>query len=163
MFKLESKNALLQNINLRPEQHGDEYEPALDVKFTCECGSDMAYFLLGGEKGGKPLDFWVGKYKDIRFHGLSGGIGSKAEFDDCDVKFKNVTMKNVKVNKFTFQPQNGGKVLVTLRVQLNPTDAQLTKLSHYQRKGGKLTIKTDSVFDPLEESGGEQTEIPMDE
>jgi len=56
-------------------------------------------------------------------------------------------MKGVKVNKFSFEPISGGKIRLTLRVQLRPNDKELVKLSHYQRKGGKLTISTDDEFD----------------
>lgn len=116
----------------------------------------MAHFLLGGDDGSEHLDFWDGESGEIRFYGLFGGIASKAEFEECEVKFKDVNMKNAKASKFVFEPITGGKISLKLRVQLNPTDAQLTKLSHYQKKGGKLAIKTDSLFDPIE---GEQEMI----
>lgn len=148
-FKLEAPNATLENLNLRTEREGEDHVPATDLKFTCESDDKMAGFLMGALEDGDIPPLWRedDNHREKRYHGIEGNIASKAEFEDCLVRFKDVAMKGVKVNKFSFEPISGGKIRLTLRVQLRPNDKELVKLSHYQRKGGKLTISTDDEFD----------------
>ena len=163
MFDLESKNTILDVIKILKQKDGQkEYVTAHKLTFICECDAEMAHILMGGKTGQKPIDWWEGEYEDIKYHGLSGSFKSKAEFVECAVKFRDVPLKDALVKELSFVPENGGKVKVTLSAQMILNDKQIVKIERYYKTGGKLTIKTDSVFDPLDGSG-EQSELPIDD
>ena len=159
MFKIVAENTLMhKDINIRTERHGEDDVGAVDVYFKCHSDAATANFLMGGFAEEEPPNLWDDtENKDIRYHGIAGTINSSASFDDCSVKFKNVVMKGVKVNAFKFSPIPGGKIELTLRVQFRPSDDQLTKLYHFQKKGGKLTITIDEDFS--RDDGEAQTDL----
>lgn len=159
MFKLEAVNCVLKEIKLKQEHHGENFIAAYTLSFSGECEGDMAHILMGGQQDDKPLEFWTEEYGDRVFHGISGTIGSKAEFDECLVKFKGITMKDAKVDKFTFSIESGRKIKVNFKVHIQPSDEQMVKLNRFHTKGSKLTIKTDSLFDPL--ANEDQEELPI--
>lgn len=163
MFKLESKNAILHDIKLLAQKDGgNEYVTAHKLTFICEADGEMAHTLMGPKEEHERINWWEGKYGDSVFVGISGMVKSKAEFDDCNVSFKGVSLKDVPVKDFYFIPENGYKVKIKLTVLVCLDDKQIVKFERWYKKGGKLVIKTESVFDP---SGDEekQTEIPMEE
>lgn len=161
-FKLECKNALMHKpINNRIERHGEDEVNAIDLYFLTETDAGVMHFLLSGENSGNPPEFWTDVTVIIRYHGLKGDIASTAEFDDCYVKFKDVVIKECKVGKFKMTPINQRKIMLEFKVALTPDDNQLTRLVHYQKKGGKLLVKTDSLFDPIEEA--RQKELDYEE
>lgn len=158
-FNLESPNATLENLNVRAELSGEEYVTAIDLKFKCEASDIMAGFLMGALEDGHVPPLWRDdEYREKKYYGIQGGISSSAEFLDCEVEFKNVSIRGAKVNKFSFEPISGGRINLTFRVQFRPSHKQLAQLSDHQKKGGKLKVISDGLFYP---SDKEQADLNL--
>lgn len=159
-FQLESPNATLENLNLRAELNGEEYVPAVDLKIKCEADDKMAGYLMGSLEKDHIPPLWRNDndHREKMYYGIQGGISSSAAFEDCEVEFKNVTIRGAKVNKFVIEPISGGKINLTLRVQFRPSDKQLAALSHHQKKGGKFKVTSSGQFFPTDD---DQTDLDL--
>lgn len=141
MFTLENQKAKLINVNPRAEKHGDENALACDLKFEIRTSNDVlaefhhslkSAFYKEPDQGNlidEPGTLSQLKFPDMGPVSydmeLSGheltihyGIGGKSDLsiDDC------------RVNHFRLHPQEGGTVIVTFRVQGNPSEYVIGKL-----------------------------------
>ena len=141
MFSLDRKTVKLVNVNPRTEKHGDENALACDLKFEIRASNDVLSEFHHSLKSalykepdqGNLIDE-PGTLSQLKFPdmgpisygtGLAGheltihyGISSKSDLsiDDC------------RVNHFRLHPQEGGTVIVTFRVQGNPSEHVIGKL-----------------------------------
>lgn len=141
MFTLENQKAKLINVNPRAEKHGDENALACDLKFEIRTSNDVlsefhhslkSAFYKEPDQGNlidEPDTLSQLKFPDMGpiSYGMElvghelvvhYGIGGKSDLsiDDC------------RVNHFRLHPQEGGTVIVTFRVQGNPSEHVIGKL-----------------------------------
>jgi len=139
VFEISNQQAKLSSFNSRAELHGEDREPAGDIKFEMNVASSiLAHFAptlawsLYHRDGGKVKDLADSSHDapDLRYPKLGplkwdqefgpgytlvihqglGGAGSDLEIEMCTV------------NNFTLAPQQGGTVIVTFRVQFHPEE-----------------------------------------
>jgi len=153
-FELNKQEALLENWNPRRELHGEDPQPAGDLKIVANLDAgELAQFhpalrsMLFCKNGDGGPDM-VNKQLDapnLRFPKLKTplkwddevvgayltiehGLGGKSDlgFEQC------------KVNNFEIDPTEGGRFTLTLRVQCHPGEREAGKL--YLLQGEKITV-----------------------
>lgn len=147
MFEIHRKAAKLVSVNLRAEKHGEDTQPAADIKLQANLeASALDAFdpSLRGWLFGKDADAgndladqahdapnlrqpriapqydWVPRYAgyELTIHDLGiSQAGGELRIGACEF------------NKIRFAPQEGGTVIVSWRLQFHPTEAQAGKLS----------------------------------
>ena len=160
MFNLNKHPVTLSHLNLRTETHGDIEVTMIDLKLTFETGNllledldshlRVSFYrgdddpdLLGVDAGHTPhlrypalgLLRWGGDYTiDLTMH-----LGSRKKDD--------VTFGDVKLNKLTLDPKEGGTVAISMRAQFAPTEDQIAKLAmllHHEVRMSLVVLEEES-------------------
>jgi hypothetical protein len=156
MFDLDNQSVKLANVNPRAEKHGEDTKTAVDIKIEASCPSsvlihfhpelrqhlfkkdenpDLVDQVTDGEgltalrypkMGGIKWDWEGSSYTAIVDYGMGGD--------------SNITLGDVKVDHFTFEPQNGGSVLVTFRIIAHPDSDDIGKLCEFIQRDIDLTL-----------------------
>lgn len=139
-FRITELNAKLINVNVRPELHGDEAKPAVDLKIeTMIPNTELGQFdegLLGMLfRKGEQVDLDVDHLAALRFPKLRLPIGWDDEVVGGRVTIhrgisakSDLVLEGGVVNEFRLEPLEGGSVSVTFRVQTHPDEKTLGKL-----------------------------------
>lgn len=137
----------LVNVNARSELHGDERQPAGDLKLSASLANDVLDKLHPGLK--RAL-YWLDKSREadladqgsasqedfmphLRFPSLSGGFKWSEELSGASVSLEApgvepLHLSDVKVAKIEFEPKDGGTVEFGMRLQVHPDERQFGKL-----------------------------------
>lgn len=144
-FALKEETCRLQNVNPRPELHGENPKPAADLKLEVTLPNDelaqfdrrLKPFLYEKETSqpdlisqadtdhltqlrfpalGLPLK-WAGEQVGGKLI-VHRGIGPKSD----------LVIEDPIVNEFRIEPLEGGSVVVTFRVQFHPDEKAIGKL-----------------------------------
>jgi hypothetical protein len=149
-MKLEFKDQkmLLANVNARSEVHGDEREPAGDLKFEAFLPNDVLVefdpalrSLLYCFNDAQQRDLVEEGRKgdpnylpDLRMPKLMGPFRWDEEMLGATVSLQvrgeksRVELADAKVNNFQLEVQGGGTVLLSFRVQAHPDERKFGKL-----------------------------------
>lgn len=150
----------LANVNVRSELHGDEREPASDLKFEAMVSNDVLSQLDGGLKSAlyhydsaRPDLVDEGKKGEpgflphLRFPRLGQeGFKWNDEMAGASVSIlvkgakKPLELKDVKVNNLKLSPKDGGTVALALRVQCHPDEDAFGKLATLVQSEVEVTI-----------------------
>lgn len=162
MFEITDATCVLENLNPRPEIHGESPKPAADLKISYTMSNDdLALFhpalksLLYQREAteAKPDDLVdkAEKSKDPnRLPHLRMPKLGALKYDDevvgaevtIDYGVKNpITLAGCNVNNFTLEPQEGGSVTVTFRIQAHPSESAVGKLYLLMGNTINLTIE----------------------
>ncbi|OGT02867.1 MAG: hypothetical protein A2143_05910 [Gallionellales bacterium RBG_16_57_15] len=143
MFSLQNQSAKLTSVNPRAEIHGDEHVMAADLKFEIKVSNDVlsefdhalksALYEKGNAAQGELIDE-PGHLPSLRFP-LMAPIGWGSELPGYETRIhhgiggnSDISMDDCKVDKFTFEPQDGGTVVVRFRVIAHPGANDLGRL-----------------------------------
>ncbi len=149
-MKLEFKDTrmLLANVNARSEVHGEEREPAGDLKLEAFLPNDvlvefdpalrsLLYHFDDAQQrdlvdeGRKGDPAYV---PDLRLPKLMGPFRWDDEMQGATISLhvrgekSRVELADVKVNNFQIEVQEGGTVLLSFRVQAHPDERKFGKL-----------------------------------
>lgn len=156
VFSLEDQTCTLTNFNPRPELHGEDPKPAADLSIEVSLpNDDLALFhptlkslIYHYDKSGDPdlVDQAREGEKDyaphLRFPKL-GALHYKEEIVGAKVTIdyglkSDIELNGCNINKFVLDPQVGGTVIVTFRIQMHPDEKQAGKL--YTLMGNEITL-----------------------
>lgn len=136
MFSLTNATARLASYNARAELHGESPKPACDVKLEVAMSNEILDAFAPGLKDALYRKAQVDLASDqkLRFESL-GALPWGAEI--IGAKFllaygatgRAVELAAVNVNNFKLDLQEGGTVIVSLRVQGHPDEKSAGKLS----------------------------------
>lgn len=158
-FELLSPTAVkLMHVNLRPEKHGDEDVPAIDLKFCLAASNaaldmfhpklrDALYYNAEAEQGQEQIDGVPEVLPNRRFTAMEPidwdlelpnrivvvdwGLG-----DDSNIK-----LHDCRVNRFKISPIEGGTVEIEFRVQTSQIpEGALDKLSKKLKQETAISI-----------------------
>ena len=144
MFSLDKKQATLDNLNLRAERHGDETVSAADLKISLQAanlsldafdpalrrafwrrpGAGEQAELIDDDNHLTVLRF--PKIKTIKYEHELKGCAVEIEYGLGGVS--NIRLDGCDVDKFTFDPLEGGSVNVAFRVKCQPSGDQVARL-----------------------------------
>jgi len=149
-LELTEVNALLTSVNPRSEMHGEDKVPAGDLKLKVQLSNDcLAMFhpqlksmLYHFDIKQAEDDDLVEKAKEqengyaphLRFAEIPSiswkgeMVGAKVTIHSGIEKKSDIVLDPCNVNAVSLEPQNGGTVIVTFRVQTHPDEKQFGKL-----------------------------------
>lgn len=143
MFHLNEHEVRMVNVNVRPELHGEEAVTAVDLKIEAKMPNNILFefdpslkLILYVKDPNPELIDQPEHLTKLRFPQIGYPIkwdeeiiGAKAVFHlGVSGKRSDVTLEMCDVNEFRFEPQEGGTVVVTFRIQTKPDEKQLGKL-----------------------------------
>lgn len=154
------------SMNTRTEKHGQDKERGVDVKMTVTLTNHaLAMFApsLMWSLYQRP-DSPQGELSDDPDH-LTELKHPKMGALKWDIAFENalfvihhgssgkqdITFGNAKINQFVIEPKEGGTVVIRYRVQVNPTGAQIEKLSAVLDQEVYVTLDPDAGDDPIDQ------------
>lgn len=140
VFTLNAENAHYKHLNHGTEGNAAAPVRRLDLKFDCIVDGAILQTLCGTEE---VPDFWNSD-GSVKLLGLSG-FKSRADLKDCsfefgDLELSKITLQDVAVNGFEFNPTSGRAVELKFRVQVKPSDGELVQLSNALMKKAQLHI-----------------------
>jgi hypothetical protein len=130
-FELVKERALLAHMNLRTEKHGDESEPALDLKFDLSLSNSVLKKLAPGllealyeqDRQNDIEDDFLRKAKFPMLGVLPWDLElSRASLTVHDVDGVALTLDGGKANKFRITALDGGTVNLVFRCQFSQPD-----------------------------------------
>lgn len=157
----QDSKAIVAHVNARAEQHGEEQEPAADIKLILNLPSErmndfhpelkgMLYFKDTAREGEDLADKGTDA-PHFRFQKLALPLKWTDEMVGATLKIhrsgKPLTLKDVKVNNFSIKPMEGGTLELTLRVQAHPNEEQFGKLSTMIKNEVRISLE------PAEDGG----------
>ena len=178
MFSLDKKSATLDNLNLRAEKHGDETVPAADLKVSMQASN----LILNAFDQSLRLAFWrrpgAGEQAELidddshltvlRFPKIKT-IKYEHELKGCAVEIEyglggtsNILLQWCDVDKFTFDPLEGGSVNVAFRVKCRPTGDQVARLYDLIQDDIVITITPPAPGTLTDEDANEDDEETAD-
>lgn len=149
MMNFENHEVMLQHINTRMENHGDDEVLALDLKITFDLPNRSLDMLSPTLRGSlyDPDDTadmmdpdntpnlrnpqlgvlkWAGKYSPVLF------VFHDGDDEDDDLRFS-----DAKLDRIVFEAQDGGTVGYTVRVQVHPDGGEVAgRISDLLHKPG---------------------------
>lgn len=181
MFELKERTVVLGNFNPRVENCGpDEKKPAADLRIDLSLpnaelgvfhpGLKEALYHFDAQRGGDLVD---AAHKDedpgyaphLRFPKL-GPLAWSLEIIGAKVTIAygasgrgDIVLPDCKVNAFKFEPQDGGTVQTTFRIQGHPDGKQAGKLYDLQGCEITLTIEPPAVEPELPQT--EESDAPQ--
>ena len=161
-LELTAVPAYLANVNARAEMHGEEKQPAGDLKIKVQLGNDvlamfhptlksMLYYFDKAKAEDDDLaeqakQGEAGYAPHIRFQQLPGiswedeMVGAKVTIHAGIDQKSDIVLDPCDVNNFKLEPQEGGTVQITFRVQAHPDEKQFGKLSFLIGTNTNITI-----------------------
>jgi hypothetical protein len=159
-LKFEDQKMLLANVNARSEVHGEEREPAGDLKLEAFLPNDVLvefdpalrsllyYFDESQQRDlvdeGKKGD--ANYLPDLRLPKLVGPFRWDDEMLGATISLRvrgeksRVELADAKVNNFTIEVQEGGTVLLSFRVQAHPDERKFGKLCTLIQRDVEVTL-----------------------
>lgn len=154
MFEITEGDVLLAHLNTRTEKHGEEDVGAIDLKIKCRASNTIlnlldprlrtTFFQRAG--GGQQADMHSPEHLpqlvfphipsftwDDKLEGYTAVIGT-------GLGLTTVTLGQVKVHKFKFEPVDGGTVDLTYTVSCNPSAEQVAAVYPLNGQGIILTL-----------------------
>lgn len=152
-FELKSQNAKLTNINTRHERHGDEEVLAADLKLVANMPATFLDNLSNGLRAALYTtdqdnpDLPIADSQPLtvlRFPQMSP-FGWNGEIVNATFTFHGATKKDdmtfvADVNKVHIDPEDGGAVAVTFRVQIMPEAKEVGQMLAYLGMVNKISI-----------------------
>lgn len=142
MFSLKNQPSKINNVNGRPEKHGDEKKLAADLKIEIEVANDVlsefhpalrsALYQKSDAAQGELLDKGD-NLTALRFP-ILGSLSWDVEMKDYTMIMhygiggSDLTMIECTVDKFRFTPKDGGTVSVVFRVIIHPQATELGRV-----------------------------------
>lgn len=130
-FTLVNERALLAHMNVRAEKHGDESEPALDIRFDLTTSNSILKKLAPGLLDAlydfdKQSDIEDDFKRKLRFP-LLGVLPwdlelPRTKLTISDVDGFDVVLSDGKTNKFRIEAMDGGSVKMVFRCQFSAPD-----------------------------------------
>lgn len=177
-LKLFKVKARVNSVNGRQELHGDEHQLACDVgievnqsnRFLDKLDSRLLEtFYWKNPAGAQQEDLEgverVTDFPNLRFEHLAMPIKWTEKFEDGvfrvhhgDDPADDIVMREVKINEIRLTPKEGGTVLVGLRIQGHPDEADLARLFTVLQSEVTVTVNTDP--DDEEEQPAEELQKP---
>jgi hypothetical protein len=154
MFEL-NQSAKLTSINARAERHGDDRVPAFDLKFEAAMPNNV---LLDFHPELRQMLFKRNDDPDLVEQGEEDALTAlrfpkmspiKWDFEGTGYTLtvgygiggpSDITLAECKVDKFTFEPQNGGSVVVRFRAIAHPDSAFVGKLCEKIQQSVELVV-----------------------
>lgn len=154
MFEITEGDVLLAHVNVRTEKHGDEDVGAIDLKIKCRAANTILDLfdprlrttLFQRAGGGQQADMHTPEHLpqrvfphipaiawDDKLEGYSAIIGT-------GLGLVTVTLGQVKIHKFKFEPVDGGTVDITYTVSCNPSAEQVAAVYPLNGQGIILTL-----------------------
>jgi hypothetical protein len=154
MFEITEGDVLLAHLNTRTEKHGDEDIGAIDLKIKCRAANTILDLfdprlrstLFQRAGGGQQADMHSPEHLpqrvfphipsvnwDDKLDGYTAVIGT-------GLGLISVTLGQVKVHKFKFEPVDGGTVDLTYTVSCNPSAEQVAAVYPLNGQGIILTL-----------------------
>lgn len=156
MFFLDEQHSKLASVNPRSELNGADHRLACDLKFDLKMSNDIlsvfdpklkaAFYEKYDEDQGELIEApnHLTKLKFV----LGGALNWSEEFTGYTVIVNygiggpsDIKLGDVKVNKFSFDCQQGGTVNVSLRVQAHPEAEDIGKLCTLIQQEVKITLR----------------------
>ena len=175
MFQLDKHDAVLANLNLRKENHGDEKKAAADLKFTLAAPNTLldsidkalrpAFFRKPGkgEQQALPID---GNNLVALNLPLLGEQKIATEYEAYEVEIASLLghieplfFADAKVKKIAWLPIEGGSISMSLTVSVQiDKDDDAPLLAAWRRGEAKLSLvppKAQAVGDTLDQQDAE--------
>lgn len=161
MFSIEKQTANFNSWNPRTELHGDERVPAADIKVDMAVSNDIlsqfdptlkSLLYRQPHPGESDLIDQAGDEPDhtrLRFPKIKNSIQWDYELVGATVVIHNglggpksdIELAECTVDKFVFDPQDGGTVNVSMRIQCKPSEKQAGRLYELNGNSIELTIQ----------------------
>ena len=170
MFNLHNQLSVLNNVNVRAENHGEDKVLGIDLKLSLTLSNDVlgefdpdlktALFKVP-ETGQEELDLEEAtRLSALKFPSM-GSIGWGSDLKGYKFKLhygiggeqSDVILQDCKVNSFRFTPKEGGSVEISVRVQANPQLSDMPKVLEYLGREATIDLL------PPEEQEPEQQEL----
>lgn len=152
---------LVVSVTARSEVHGQDREPASDVGLRADLPNDVLSIFHPSLKGAlyyyddaRPKDLAdqgkahePGFLPHLRFPQMGVPLGWDDEIPNARVTIKQkgeskgVILHPAKVNKFAFEPMDGGTVTLSLRVQYKPDERQAGRLAMLVQQEVEVTLE----------------------
>jgi len=175
MFEIEGNKALLNSINPRGENHGDETKLACDIGLKFKMSNRVLDMLqpglcalmyqkdaLAGVNTQEGMEFEEGALPYLRFPALGkfpwayNGAGYQFHIINDTLNGDEViAVKDCKVNNFQIECQEGGTIELSVRIQGNPDEETIGQLCHYLKQDVKVSLLPPEV--------STQEELPVDD
>lgn len=154
-FEIERQQVLLANFNARSEVHGEDREPAADLKFEMTAPNDIlaefdpdlksSLFRRPNADGDQQeLIDQPGYLPKLRFPKMGEFSWSEKLADmvlTIHLNRTELSMGDCKVDGFRFEPSDGGQVVLTFRVQCKPDERQAGKLYTLTQQKIEITLR----------------------
>lgn len=159
-LKFEDKPMTFSHLNVRAEQHGEDKEPAGDLKFEADLPNECLDMLVKGLKEGiyhydpKRADLAddgrkgeKGYLPHLRWPNLQGPLKWEDEMQNVELSIREkgaktlTTLEEVKVNSVEFTPKDGGTVHLKFRVQAKPDEKCFGRLTQLIQTEVEVTLK----------------------
>lgn len=161
MFSIEKQTANFNSWNPRTELHGDERIPAADIKVDMAVSNDIlsqfdpalkALLYREPHPGESDLLDQAGdtpQLTRLRFPKIKNSIQWDYELVGATVVIHNglggpksdIELAECTVDKFVFDPQDGGTVHVSMRISCKPNEKQAGRLYELNGNAIDLTIQ----------------------
>ena len=150
----------LANVNVRAEVHGEEREPAGDLKLECDIPNDVLTELHPALKGmlyyfddARPADLVEQSKKGepgflphLRIPDLVGPLKWGEEMTGVRLTLhqgkSELVLLDCKVNNVQFEPKDGGTIALQLRVQAHPGEKDWGRLCSLTQSEVTVSITT---------------------
>lgn len=168
-FSLDHQSCTLVNLNTRAELHGEDREPAADLKLSWTTGNDLlaefhpslrsALFREPDANDVQPelLDE-AGALSKVRFPQL-GALKWDASIIGAEVVVhygtsgkSDIVLGEATVDGFSFDLQDGGSVTCTMRVRCHPDEKQIGKLYTLIQREVEVSITPPEADEKLKEA-----------
>lgn len=166
MFSLQNQSAKLSSVNPRAEIHGDEHVMAADIKFEIRVSNDVlsefdprlkASLYQKANAAQVELIDEPGHLPSLKFP-MMGPVSWSSEFVGYEAVIHygingdaDIHLSDCEVDKFTFEPQDGGTVIVRFRVIAHPKSEDLGRLCEMIQQEVSM-----SLVEPDGEGAGEE-------
>lgn len=157
-LELTEATVLLSHLNSRVEKHGEDNVAAGDLKIRAQLSNDdLAMFhptlksclylydknadedLVDKAKASDPHYLPHLRFQDMSPFSWKGEmVGAKVTVHSGIDKKSDIVLDSCKVNNVNLEPQQGGTVIVTMRIQMHPNETQSGKL--WAMIGSNITI-----------------------
>jgi len=126
MDKFEYKGkAEIKHLNVRKEGQEDAKELAVDIKIQCVTSADMLDFFHDGLKDALFTD--VGAVKNVYL----SPIAFSNKILNCELNILEQRYYGVDAGKFTFEPKDDNRVIMTFSVSIQPNGTDVAQLAEF--------------------------------
>lgn len=135
-------------LHLNTRKHGDEDKVlAVDVKFQTETDAEMLDTFEPALRQAVFTD--VGAVRNIQL----GPLTFTHEMEHYRLEFFGSTMVGCKVKKFSLEPKDTNRIVLTFQVSFQPSGDEVAKLAEYLQDAVEIVIEPEDG--ELDLGGGE--------